>query len=295
MLAQFQSLYPTGSLISELVEIYNGKYIVRSSVQIEGVTRATGMAAAETVEEAEDKSRIRALMVLITKEEPQTEVQQKAIAQKEVSASPKPNLQLLANHSAVPSVEAPEYANTSAMAPTQIAPITPPSSPTQAPQAISSNPDVFSTDDYSEIYDQDLDKPLPIPTYNEPEFDTPIKDRDIMSDDELEAEENPTPSNVTPINQNTETDSIKKTSKTSTTKKRKKTEPVDLSDVIAKTDVELERLGWTPQQGREYLIDTYGKRGRTLLTEEELLDFLNHLESQPMQTDLSETDPLAGF
>ncbi|MGV0105479.1 hypothetical protein NSTCB13_04217 [Nostoc sp. DSM 114160] len=61
----------------------------------------------------------------------------------------------------------------------------------------------------------------------------------------------------------------------------------DLSNVIAKTDVEIQRLGWTPEQGREHLIKTYGKRGRTLLTEEELHEFLKYLQSQP--------DPRAGF
>ncbi|MFN6475050.1 hypothetical protein [Nostoc sp. DedQUE07] len=63
--------------------------------------------------------------------------------------------------------------------------------------------------------------------------------------------------------------------------------PADLSDVIAKTDVEIQRLGWTPEQGREHLIKVYGKRGRTLLTEEELHGFLKYLQSQP--------DPIAGF
>ncbi|NJM21906.1 MAG: hypothetical protein HC836_26390 [Richelia sp. RM2_1_2] len=303
MLAQFQSLYPTGSLISELVQIYNGKYIVRSSVQIEGVTRATGMAAAETIEEAEDRSRIRALMVLITKDEPQA--QQKVIEQKEkeVITSPQPNLQLFSNRSlSVRTDETVEYTNTNpnlTEATQTIAsqtPITSPSNPTEVPQSTPSNsPEFFSSDDNSDIYDQDLDKPLPIPTYDEPEFDAPIEDTDIMSDYQPEAEENSTPNNVTPINRSAEINSTQKTSKTTATKRKKKTEPVDLSDVIAKTDVELERLGWTPQQGREYLINTYGKRGRTLLTEEELLDFLTYLESLPAQTNLLETDPLAGF
>ncbi|NJL79214.1 MAG: hypothetical protein HC917_10825 [Richelia sp. SM2_1_7] len=303
MLAQFQSLYPTGSLISELVQIYNGKYIVRSSVQIEGVTRATGMAAAETIEEAEDRSRIRALMVLITKDEPQAQVQQQVIEQKEVITSPQPNLQLFSNRSlSVRADEAVEYTNTNpnlTEATQTIAsqtPITSPSNPTEVPQSTPSNsPEFFSSDDNSDIYDQDLDKPLPIPTYDEPEFDAPIEDTDIMSDYQPEAEENSTPNNVTPINRSAEINSTQKTSKTTATKRKKKTEPVDLSDVIAKTDVELERLGWTPQQGREYLINTYGKRGRTLLTEEELLDFLTYLESLPAQTNLLETDPLAGF
>ena len=56
--------------------------------------------------------------------------------------------------------------------------------------------------------------------------------------------------------------------------------PVDLSDVIAQTDVELARLGWTNVQGREYLEKTYEKRSRQQLTDEELMSFLLYLEDQ---------------
>jgi hypothetical protein len=59
------------------------------------------------------------------------------------------------------------------------------------------------------------------------------------------------------------------------------TTPVDFSDIIARTNVELKRLGWTNHQGRDYLLQTYGKRSRQLLTDAELLDFLHHLESEP--------------
>ncbi len=58
------------------------------------------------------------------------------------------------------------------------------------------------------------------------------------------------------------------------------THPVDLSDVIAQTDVELTRLGWTSAQGRQYLEKTYGKISRTQLTDEELMSFLLYLEDQ---------------
>lgn len=64
MFEQFRRHFPRGSLISELVQIDHGKYIVRASVQNEGLTLATGLAAAETVEEAEDQARNRALAVL---------------------------------------------------------------------------------------------------------------------------------------------------------------------------------------------------------------------------------------
>ena len=56
--------------------------------------------------------------------------------------------------------------------------------------------------------------------------------------------------------------------------------PVDLSDIIAQTDVELTRLGWTNAQGRQYLEKTYGKRSRTQLTDEELMSFLVYLADQ---------------
>ncbi|WP_442939072.1 hypothetical protein [Nostoc sp.] len=64
-------------------------------------------------------------------------------------------------------------------------------------------------------------------------------------------------------------------------------EPVNFSEVIAQIDVEMQRLGWTIDQGREHLIETYGKRGQTLLTEEELHGFPKYLHSQ--------ADPIAGF
>jgi hypothetical protein len=57
--------------------------------------------------------------------------------------------------------------------------------------------------------------------------------------------------------------------------------PIDFSDLIARTNVEMKRLGWTNQQGRDYLVQTYGKRSRQVLTDAELLDFLHYLESEP--------------
>ncbi|MBU6229628.1 MAG: hypothetical protein KGQ93_08030 [Cyanobacteria bacterium REEB459] len=60
---------------------------------------------------------------------------------------------------------------------------------------------------------------------------------------------------------------------------------IDLSDIIAQTDVELHRLGWGTSQGREFLERTYGKRSRHDLSDEELLEFLLYLESQPASAD----------
>ena len=58
-------------------------------------------------------------------------------------------------------------------------------------------------------------------------------------------------------------------------------EPLDMSDAISKIDVEMERLNWTKQQGRDYLVRTFDKKSRQQLTNDELLQFLSHLKSLP--------------
>ena len=267
MLAQFQSLYPNGSLISELVQIWSGKYIVRASVQIEGVIRATGMAAAETVEAAEDQARNRALMVLgMTTSSPGSTVSPKSIPQ----VQPNPYPALNTSVSAVNSVEQTEQK------PEEQTP-----QPVYAP---TTQPEVTSL---SDTYNQDYEPRFAVTSDREPEFDIPMQNW-AMLDDSSEPEENPLPmpaaSNVrqfAPRNYTQEDVASPKSKRNNTS------QPIDLSDVIAKTDVEIERLGWTKEQGKEHLKKTYGKLGRTLLTEQELLDFLRYLESQP--------DPIAGF
>ncbi|GAX39596.1 hypothetical protein NIES4075_05520 [Tolypothrix sp. NIES-4075] len=260
MLAQFQSLYPNGSLTSELVQIWSGKYIVRASVHIEGIIRATGMAAAETVEAAEDQARNRALMVLgMTTSSSESTVSPKSIPQ--VQLNPHPAVNSVKQTEAIASEQTPS----------------PVLAPTTQPEATS----------LSDSYNQDYEPRFAMTSNREPEFDIPMQNW-AMLDEGGEPEENslPTPaaSNVrqfAPRNYTTEdVPSLK-------SKRNNKSQPIDLSDVIAKTDVEIERLGWTKEQGKEHLKKTYGKLGRTLLTEEELLDFLRYLELQP--------DPIAGF
>jgi hypothetical protein len=64
------------------------------------------------------------------------------------------------------------------------------------------------------------------------------------------------------------------------------TSPVDLSDPIAQIDVEMERLGWDRNMGRDYLQKTFKKRSRQQLADSELLQFLTHLKSLPTPANL---------
>lgn len=160
MLHRFRNRYPNGSLICELLTVCEGKYVVRCLVQLEGTTRSTGLAAAETVEQAEDRARIRAIEALGLD-----------------GGSPPP-----------------------------------PSPPGDG--AIEAVPDRGTPTPRSEA------------------------------------------SNAA-------------------------SEPIDHSDVINRTTIELRRLRWTTEQGRIHLEQTYQKRSRQHLTDEELVDFLHYLEAQP--------------
>jgi hypothetical protein len=260
--AQFQSLYPNGSIISELVQIFQGKYIVRASVQVEGVTRATGMAASETIELAEDQARNRALMVLgITNASGAT-----------VAAAPKSISPTTSGFSASTHTLKDELSVVDS-------------------QEIS--PPVVTTDTHitgkSDLSLPDFSQRFPVTSNRETPHDMPVEHQSIFSEPEPETQPlgGIPVSNVTPFTPRNYTAQEEVTSQPSTGRKKKKTEPVDFSDIIAQTDVQIERLRWTPEEGKEYLLKTYGKRGRTLLNEEELLDFLRYLQSQP--------DPIAGF
>jgi hypothetical protein len=277
MFAQFQSLYPNGSIISELVQIFQGKYIVRVSVQIESVTRATGMAAADTVEVAEDQARSRALMVLGIGNTPIESVAFAAKPVAPVQVNPSLSTVRVLNESAYSSTKNGDFVSGqwSEVSSKEV------SVPPVRAQSVQPEPAIteLRSASQNDTYNQDFSQQFSLHPHREAQLDPPVANVDLYSGNEPENQSlsGITASNVTPF-----------TPRNYSSPER--TTPVDLSDVIAKTDVELQRLSWTPEQGREHLIKTYGKRGRSLLTEEQLHGFLKYLESQP-----TPIDPLTGF
>jgi hypothetical protein len=153
ILDQFRKSHPMGCLISEVVQVFKNEFVVRVTVIVDGVTRATGMAGAERVDVAEDMARVRALAVL-------------GIGGVAVMEVVKPKVILDIAAKALPSA-----------------------SSTYVPG-------------------------------------------------------------------------------------------VDLSDLIAQTDVEIQRLGWTTEMGKDYLARAYGKSARSMLSDPQLRDFLQFLKGQ---------------
>jgi hypothetical protein len=267
MLAQFQIRYPNASLISELVTIDRGKYLVKASIQIEGVIRATGMAAADTVEQAEDQARIRALAVLlIDSNKPEQPPKQEALKQPAPRLIEEPTF----SHGQLDSVPLNRVStDTSWLDDT---------SDTDVSTQITSSPMTsmhIAAPEIAANWNKNVLKEEPakaavadVYTEDEPSFSgnkvTSISSRRVDPDKSATGLE-PT---------NTQTSAASK-------KAASVSDPIDRSNEIALINIEMKRLGWTDAQGRDYLIQTYNKRSRSNLSDPELLEFLQYLESQP--------------
>ena len=63
--------------------------------------------------------------------------------------------------------------------------------------------------------------------------------------------------------------------------KKQEVVELDYEDIEKSIDWEMQRVGWGLDKGREHLINTYGKKSRKLLNDEQLLGFWDYLKSLP--------------
>ncbi|MCU0551117.1 MAG: hypothetical protein MUC48_17355 [Leptolyngbya sp. Prado105] len=235
LFAQLRNRFPQGALISELVQVQDGQFVVRAIVQVGTTTLATGMAAAEKIEVAEDRARVRAMEVLgisPTGGSATFDVSARSIleAPKEVE----PNLDTPISFTQVeaeiplPPVEE--------LVPGATAPKKATRKKKEEPPEID-----FSAPDFE----------LPDLKSAPPEFTRESLPPVVDFAPDFEEDELPMP------------------------------DPIDLSDAIAQIGTEIERIGWTKKQGSTYLQDTYGKKTRAELDEDELIEFLHYLKALP--------------
>lgn len=255
MLKKFRDCYPMGSLVGELIDIDRGLYIVRVLVKVEQTTLASGLAAADKIETAEDLARTRAIAALslepnVTSSsqiEPPSPPAPAAVSHDKETHSSPPNIlepvpQPVPLQSEQPEPKKPNPPTALVEPePTTTTPVTLP----VAKQTVGDTPtDNIATENIGNLFDG---------TYEEPAAETaPIP----LASEEIEVS-SPTPEPEPP--------------KTT----------IDFYAIKHETDIELERLGWTNNEGRDFLKRNYGKPSRLRLTDEELLEFLQHLKSLP--------------
>lgn len=295
MLAEFRTRYPQGSLISELIDIDRGLYLVKVAIQVEGIILATGLAGMDKIELAEDRARERALSALALEVHPTAHPS--TAREKTVTSSPpspkleEPVLATVTDHPANsdnknnkntinnPSAEdtavvanfIPAATSTAATEQTTTETEQPPiafSEPSKTPSTLSTL--ATSTSELRELDNQKSEPEVEAST--EPNQGTLFAQTDnlpssrvpepLPEPDTTEEKSTPEATSEIPVSQTEVVD-------------------MDFNQIKHQTDIEIKRLGWTRDDGRNFLQSHYGKRSRLHLTDEELLEFLHYLESLP--------------
>ncbi len=314
MFAQFRAIYPTGQLICELLTIHHGKFVVRCLVQVDGKTLATGMSAAESVEDAEDRARLRSLALLAFAAPQEAPVPPVPVPAPPIAAVAVPAPPIAVVPVPVPPALAPlpvlempvadkihvthqsDFVNTeSKFTQDPIAPVPEPLPPTvDRVEAAGFSPKQLDSDAWlSSSYGEPLPE-LEVPTVSDRELSQGAAEvRELqpiamgIPSDAIE-DDSDTIAQIDAIlmrlkwNKKQERDCLEHNYGKSSQRELSSEQLVDFLEyleIYSRTTEEIRRLGWTPNQGKDYLKQGYGKEARHFLNREELFDFLQYLES----------------
>ena len=272
-LKEFRDRHPTASIGSDVLQMHNEQFVVQVTVEAPELGRATGLSAHADIEVAEDRARARALQAL-------------GWGQGNPARTAEPTAPL-PEVSPLPATAAPEDAEAIAVSDERGAP--------SLPQPAASGPDLAAAPAISVEVPKSKPSPLvtkprsPVPSSKNGSGSTstvksPVAATAVASTGEslpqTISQPEPLPANEPAVAAAVLTDDPIEPIDPAALPA-----PINLSDVIAQTDIELRRLGWSVETGRDYLENTYNTRSRHELSEEELIQFLCHLES------LSEPQP----
>ncbi|WP_036482758.1 hypothetical protein [Myxosarcina sp. GI1] len=254
MLAKFRHHYPQGSIVSELLDLDRGLYLVKVSVRVSGELLATGLAAAERVELAEDRARERAIAALAL-----DTVDTVAVAAQSTKTDTETDYKPTnPERSVVPSEPANKRAETAADYPVEEPAVT---------QQLSDT--TTGIDNFQQADSSELQSDLPAPAIAE----TPVTNGSLF-EGTYESQSPISALDLEPPREDLTTD---------IEPGLPEEQPIEVNfeDIKHQTDIHIKRLGWTREDGVNFLKSRYGKRSRLHLKDEELLEFLHYLESQP--------------
>jgi hypothetical protein len=282
MFDRFWQRYPQGSILSDLVQIHDDLYVVRVTLAAAGQPLVSTLAAADQLEMAESVARNRAMQMLGCEE-----------TAAEVLAVPAPNR--LPGELAVTTLELKNQASPM-VAETALPLVVNSSEPGVLSQemdamlAVASQvlpvPDLPSVESIPAISNED---PL-LPLESEPlaltngsvvapliEMGMPVETAKLIEEPVLEA-----PASNPPAKSRS-----KKAAATpplplpeTTPEPATHEAPLSVTDIIPLINMELKRLNWSREQGRDYMVSLYNKRASSLLSDEELFGLLQHLRDE---------------
>lgn len=274
------------ALISDFITVDHGKYIVKVSIYSDGVILGSALAGEDTVEKAEDEARKRAIALINTdisiKGSPKTDktiniepssqtanlyVSAKTQTQKKDSFTVKPSTKSIQKEEKL----TPEVLMTDSSDLWENMP-----SPPEDVQNITLKENQNSTNNFQDIdnYEQENTTEPLLNLASTENIDTPK----FLNDEPVdENNENSDENNLILFPSEPQENSF---SEPSLTLPLDLSETIDFSQIIDQTSIEMKRLGWTQDQGKKYLLETYGKKSRHLLSDEELIEFLQYLQTQ---------------
>ncbi|MGF1588877.1 MAG: hypothetical protein ACFCU7_06495 [Pleurocapsa sp.] len=264
ILAKFRHKYPQGSLLSELIKIDRGTYIVKVLVEVNQIILATALAGADTVEAAEDAARQRAIATLFLDDHSVNNGVIEATPSSKPAADLSPP-EVKSFPAAFIESKSINNRNTVNFSKAHFE---------QSAQDGMAALDVTATNHLPESTPSKLN----IGLNTESEVDDPTQSLHLTSNlfGETFTSEITEESTLSGIN-NVPESNFEANSATSTAE----IEVMDFNEIKQQTDIEIKRLGWTKDQGKEFLKSRYGKRSRLHLTDEQLLEFLRYLEKLP--------------
>lgn len=305
LLTQFQSRYPMGCLCCDLLTIHQGQYVVRAVVQSGNFTVASAMASAPEVEAAEDQAKVRVLEALGFASETGSVLTKASLAASTTAnalpsvpstsppiASKTPTTPMTAASMAITPEPLPHRLNQPETAKSKVETTSPSLSwsSDSTPELSSLEPSTATT--ATSLHSSSDDTLSVASGLDQFDFDT-----ELPSVTNIRSASMPTsmPTSAIATEAKTTTEKPKATKSEKSSKRKAEAfeispasvsvalnEPSDRSEEIMKIGIEMKRLGWSTEQGREYLKRTYGKRSRQELDDAELLDFLRYLEAQPL-------------
>jgi hypothetical protein len=240
MLNHFRDRHPMGSIITDLVRVEEGIFIVKAQVLLNNTVIGTGLAGSTTVETAEDAALHRALShagfttaTLSLGLEAKSSLPLSSLTH---TPSPLPLSTLTASSAAKNGQPTAEADPRFAWQPASIPPVA--AIPNETASAVSSGAGSTASSASTPTEDDVIASPYGEPSYPPPEPNPPTASSSVR-------------------------------------------DPEDLSDIIAQSDVELKRIGWSAQEGRKFLETRFHKKSRHQLSPQEWQEFLQHLVQQP--------------
>jgi hypothetical protein len=305
---RFRQQYPQGSIISDLVQIHGDQYVVKVSVSLENTVLVSTLAADTNLMLAENRAMERALTMLGIRD-----LHQLAHEPVNLTVKPLPDLPIgLTNSVEQPEVASellPNGATSSNLPETLVTPVINNLETTESPIIIeetpfqpvpavpAAEPIRIQVGVASGISEQPM-KFHAAPSFPEPEAEItiPATNGNVAIDSappeipaELPIENIPEPE--VPVAKSSRTKKAATTSDPLPTVIAEEAAldettvpiaepPLSVTDMIPMINIELKRLGWSKDRGRDYMVSLYNKRASALLSDDELFGLLQHLQAE---------------